>query len=114
PNIERRANGGSHALPRRPCESPYYGASSKNPCAEPGSSRNLAARTSGGTDDHTSPLRPAKPTPGPTSSILALARCGGALTGDHGSGRTLRDQGDDEHLRARAACASPGGGRRHR
>jgi len=32
---------------------------------------------------------------------------------DHGSARALRDQRDDEHLRARAARASARGGRRH-
>src|SRR5262249_38345283 len=42
------------------------------------------------------------------------ARRGSALTGDHGSAWALRDQRDDEHLRARAASASPGGGRRDR
>jgi integrase len=40
------------------------------------------------------------------------ARRGSALTGDHGGARALRDQCDDEHLRSRAARASPGGGPR--
>lgn len=43
-----------------------------------------------------------------------MLAAGGALTGDHGGARALWDQRHDEHLRTRAASASPGGGRRTR
>ena len=43
-----------------------------------------------------------------------MLAAGVPLTGDHGSVGSLRDQRDDEHLRARASSAPAGGGRRHR